>query len=347
MNKPTTLARLLALLLSLTLIAVSCSSGEENEKSSDTATAQTGDADKAADKETDTVELTQTTDATFHVITHGDGGVFWSVAQKGAEQAAADLGVTVKYQGANNDSAAQSQMIEAAIAEGSDGIAISLADPAGLEAAAKAVVDAGIPLYTLNSGVNQFTDLGAVTHIGQTEVVAGNGAGEFFNGLGAKKILCARQEQSNVGLEERCQGLAETFNGEVISEFMGTDADPDQQEANLVATLQANPDIDAVLGTGPNMPVRAVAAAQTAGVEITIGGFDISEDIIGAIESGDVAFTVDQQQYLQGYLPVMFMHLQHKNLNTVGGGLPVLTGPGFVTTDNVGEVKALVSSGTR
>ncbi len=66
-----------------------------------------------------------------------------------------------------------------------------------------------------------------------------------------------------------------------------------------------------------------------------------------AIEAGDVAFTVDQQQYLQGYLPVVLMYLQATNLNTAGGGLPILTGPGFVTTENVAEVKALVDAGTR
>ena len=119
------------------------------------------------------------------------------------------------YQGANNDAETQSQMIEAAIATNPDGIAISLADPEGLSAAAQAVTDAGIPLYTINSGVNNYKELGGITHIGQTETIAGNGAGERFNEAGVTKILCGRQEQTNVALEERCDGLAETFDGEV------------------------------------------------------------------------------------------------------------------------------------
>ncbi|MBA3286470.1 MAG: substrate-binding domain-containing protein [Acidimicrobiia bacterium] len=295
----------------------------------------------------DTVDVVQGADLTFHVITHGDDGVFWAVAQKGAEQAGADLGVTVKYFGANNDAEAQSQAIEAAIAEGSDGIAISLADPEGVSAAAQAVTDAGIPLYTLNSGLNNYQELGAVTHVGQTETVAGEGAGERFNELGATSILCARQEQTNIALEERCEGLASTFEGEVKSEFVGLDADPTEQENQIAALLQANPDIDAVMGTGPNIPLRAIAAGEAAGRELIIGGFDISPDVIGAIEDGSVAFTVDQQQYLQGYLPVVLMYLQATNLNTAGGGLPILTGPGFVTNENVEAVKALVEAGTR
>jgi simple sugar transport system substrate-binding protein len=295
----------------------------------------------------DTVDVSQGQDLHFHLITHGDDGVFWSVVQKAVEQAGADLGVEVTYFGANNDAQAQSQQIEAAIAEGSDGIAISLADPEGVRAAAQAVVDAGIPLYTINSGLNNWKDLGAVTHIGQDEIVAGNGAGERFNELDVTKILCGRQEQTNVALEERCNGLADTFDGEVLSEFVGLDADPTEQENQISALLQANPDVDAFMGTGPNLPLRAIAAAELAGRDLVIAGFDISPDLITAINDGSVAFTVDQQQYLQGYLPIVLMYLQATNLNTAGGGLPILTGPGFVDSENVAGVADLVRRGTR
>ena len=190
----------------------------------------------------DTVDVVQGQDLHFHVITHGDDGVFWSVVQtarRAGRRRPRRRGV--RYFGANNDAEAQSQAIEAAIAEGSDGIAISLADPEGVSAAAQAVVDAGIPLYTLNSGLNNWKDLGAVTHVGQDEIVAGQGAGERFNELGVTKILCGRQEQTNIALEERCDGLAETFEGEVVSEFVGLDADPTEQENQISALLQAEP----------------------------------------------------------------------------------------------------------
>jgi simple sugar transport system substrate-binding protein len=343
----------IAALAALGLVAAACSSSDKGSSSTEATTGVTAGDTSAATTggsgagSTDTVEATQGQDLTFYMITHGDAGVFWSVVQKAAEQAGQDLGVTVKYEGANNKVEDQSQMIEAAIAEKPDGIAISLADPEGLKAAAQAVVDAGIPLYTINSGVNNYKELGAVTHIGQTETIAGNGAGERFNALGVKKILCGRQEQTNVALEERCDGLKETFTGEVISEFVGLDADPEAQEQQIAALLQANPDVDAFMGTGPNLPLRAIAAAETAGRELKIGGFDLSPDLIDQISAGKVEFTVDQQQYLQGYLPIVLMYLQATNLNTAGGGQPILTGPGFVDKDNVEAVKALVEKGTR
>ena len=367
----TTFRRVLTATAALSLTLVACT-GDDDDADTTSAPEETGGDDTSAATEPeattggteatagpattggaattspdDTVDVVQGQDLLFHMITHGDGGVFWSVVQTGAEQAGEDLGVEVKFFGSNNDAEGQSQAIEAAIAEGPDGIAISLADPEGVAAAAQAVTDAGIPLYTLNSGLNNYEELGAITHIGQTETVAGEGAGERFNELGATKILCARQEQTNIALEERCEGLATTFEGEVVSEFVGLDADPTEQENQISAILQSDPAIDAVMGTGPNIPLRAIAAGESAGRELIIGGFDISPDVIGAIESGDVAFTVDQQQYLQGYLPIVLMYLQATNLNTAGGGLPILTGPGFVDAENVQEVAELVEAGTR
>jgi simple sugar transport system substrate-binding protein len=342
---------LIAALAALGLVAAACSSdsggGASTEATSGVTAGDTTAGSEPAASSADTVDVTQGQDLTFYMITHGDAGPFWAVVQKGAEQAGKDLGVTVKYEGADNDAQKQSQMIEAAIAEGPDGIAISLADPDGLSAAAKAVVDAKIPLYALNSGANNYKELGAVTLVGQTETVAGEGAGERFNDLGAKSVLCARQEQTNIGLEERCKGLTDTFSGTVKSEFVGPDTDPAAQEAQIAALLQANPDIDAVLGTGPIVAKGAIGASETAGRDVIIGGFDITPDLTAAIKDGKMAFTVDQQQYLQGYLPIVLMYLQATNLNTAGGGLPILTGPGFVDKDNVDAVSALVDKGTR
>ena len=88
-------------------------------------------------------------------------------------------------------------------------------------------------------------------------------------------------------------------------------------------------------------------AGESTGTDLIIGSFDLSEDLINEIEAGNIAFTVDQQQYLQGYLPVVAMFLQATNQNTIGGGNAILTGPGFVTPDNAAAVAALVGEGTR
>jgi simple sugar transport system substrate-binding protein len=295
----------------------------------------------------DTVALTKAGDITIHMITHSDDGPFWSVVKRGAEQAGKDLGVTVVWDASNNDPAKQVQLIDAAVAEGASGIAASLPSPDQLVGPLKAAVAAGIPVITLNSGVNDYQGIGALTHVGQTEVIAGNGAAERFNSAGTKKILCARQEESNVALEERCNGLKEKFKGEVISQFVGKDSDQTAQQNAINAALSADPSIDGVMGTGPVITMSGLRAVQDLGLKATVGGFDITPELIDAIEKGDVLFTVDQQQYLQGYMPVLLLFLNITNQNTLGGGLPILTGPGFVTKENAAKVKELVAAGTR
>jgi len=133
----------------------------------------------------------------------------------------------------------------------------------------------------------------------------------------------------------------------VTDEFVGLDADQTGQINGIKALLEADDSIDGFLGVGPVIAMSGLSASNDLGRDLVIGGFDITPDIIDAIDAGDVAFTIDQQQYLQGYLPVILMYLEVTNQNTAGGGLPILTGPGFITPDNAAAVKALVGEGTR
>ena len=70
-------------------------------------------------------------------------------------------------------------------------------------------------------------------------------------------------------------------------------------------------------------------------------------DVVAAVQAGEIEFAVDQQQYQQGYLPILMLKLYVENANTLGGGQPVLTGPGIVDADNVDEIADLASAGTR
>jgi len=296
----------------------------------------------------DTVTATQGTDLTFDMITHSDDGPFWSVVHKGMDAACADLKVTCNWLASNNDPGKQVQLIQQAVSSGSDGIASSLPSPDQLIPPLQAAVAAKIPVITLNSGSDDYQSIGALTHVGQTEFIAGQGAGNRFNDLGATHILCGRQEQSNVALEQRCKGLADTFKGKVDSTFIGLDSDQTGQQNTIAAALQADPTIDGFMGTGPVIAISGLNAATDAGAKMKgIAGFDITPEIIDAIKAGTIAFTIDQQQYLQGYLPILLLYLYVTNLNVAGGGLPILTGPGFVDKTNADKVAALVAAGTR
>ncbi|WP_296633190.1 substrate-binding domain-containing protein [Rhodoluna sp.] len=283
------------------------------------------------------------------VYTHGDGGTFWTVAQKGAEAAAADLGVTLDYQGSTNDAAKQASTIDAGVAAGCSGIAASAPDPEAIKAAMLKAHDAGIPTVTMNSGSAVFKELGAFTHVGQDEVIAGREAGLKFNEMGVKHVLCPIQEAANVGLEDRCKGLAETFTGKAENfNLDGGLADLTAAAAKLAAAFKADKTIDAVFALNADIAAKAVLpAAETAGVTLKVGTVDMSPEALDAIAAGTMEFAIDQQQYAQGYMSVVLLYLALTNSNELGGGLPIYTGPGFVTKDNVAAVKDLVAAGTR
>lgn len=283
------------------------------------------------------------------IYTHGDGGTFWSVAQKGAEDAAANLGVTLDYQGSTNDSAKQAATIEAGVEGGCSGIGASAPDPGAITDAMLSAEAAGIPTVTINSGSAVFGDLGAFTHVGQDEIVAGREAGEQFNELGATKILCPIQEAANSGLTDRCKGAAETFSGEV-EEFNvdGALADLAGAQAKIRAALEADSSIDGVFALNSDVATGAVLpAVEAVNPDIVVGTVDLSSDALTAISDGTLAFAIDQQQYAQGYLAVELLYLAVKDAIKLGGGLPMYTGPAFVTADNVEAVQASVEAGTR
>ena len=295
----------------------------------------------------DDVNLTQGQDTTIAVITHGEGDAFWAVAKKGAEDAGKQMGVTVKYSESANDPQKQAQLIDSAVTEKVDGIATSAPNPDAIRDSLKKATDAGIPIITLNSGADDYQALGAITHVGQTETIAGEGAGKKFKDAGATKLLCVIHEQSNIGLNQRCDGAKEGFGGDVENLQVKGVNDIQTTLTEIQSKLQSDDSIDAVLTLNPDIAIAARDAIQGASSDAKLGTFDLSGDVVTAIQDGEIEFAVDQQQYLQGYLPVVFLTLYKSNANTVGGGQPVLTGPGFVTKDNAATVQKLAEAGTR
>ena len=281
------------------------------------------------------------------MVTHGDGGSFWSVAKRGAQQAARDLGVTLRYSESNNDPRRQAQLINAAVSQRVNGLAVSAPNPDALKSALARAARANIPIVTLNSGADQFKSLHAMTHVGQTETVAGQGAGERFRAAGAKKLLCVIHEQANIGLNQRCAGARTGFRGSVSNLQVAGTGNISTTKSQIQAKLQADKAIDAVLALNPDIAIAAQDAIAGARSSARLGTFDLSGNVITSVKSGKILFAVDQQQYAQGYLPVVLLYLNYINAHELGGGLPILTGPGFVTKANAAKVEALAKKGTR
>jgi simple sugar transport system substrate-binding protein len=289
-------------------------------------------------------------DLTIGLAVHSNPAedLFWGVVERGATDAAETYGIELQS-GGSGDPAQQAQLIDTYIAANVDGIIVSMANPDALRDPIERAVAAGIPVITINSGGDRSSEFGALAHVGQEETVAGQGAGNQFTEAGATKLLCVIHEEGNVGLQQRCAGAAETFSGTVEEFNVATTGVNDVRGTTTAIQdkLTADPDIDAVLALNPVIAIAGRDAVAAAGSSATIATFDLSPDVLDALESGEMLFAIDQQQYLQGYLPVVMLYLYKTNLNTVGGGLPVFTGPGFVTAETAAQVKDLSAQGTR
>jgi simple sugar transport system substrate-binding protein len=282
----------------------------------------------------------------FAVITHGSAGdSFWSVVKNGAEDAGRDLGVKVTYNG-DGKAPQQAKLIDNAVAQGKTGIVVSMADPDALKDSIEAAVRAGIPVITINSGADRSKEFGAIAHVGQDETVAGKAAGERLRDEGKKKIICVIHEAANSGLNDRCQGAKDGFGGSVTNLQVDIN-NPTDTESRIRGALQTDPSIDGVLTLNSQVADLAVSAAESAGAKAVVATFDLNADVVKSIKAGDILFAVDQQQYEQGYLPIVMLKLYRENGNTLGGGLPVFTGPGFVDKSNADEVGKYAARGTR
>jgi simple sugar transport system substrate-binding protein len=316
-----------AVLLTLVLALAACSS-----KSNDSASA--GGSSSGATK------------YNFVLVSHGNAGdKFWDVVKNGAERAGSDLGVKVTYQG-NGDPQQQSQLIDSAVSQKVDGLVVSMANPPALKDAIAKAVQAGIPVITINSGEDKSREFGAMTHVGQNEKIAGAAAGERFGALGAKHLLCVIHEQGNIGLEDRCAGAKGTFKGQVENLQVNV-SDLADASSKIAAKLQSDKSVDAILTLNNGVATAAVGAIQQANSQAKLATFDLDQDVTKAIEGGQIQFAIDQQPYLQGYLPIEFLYLYKINGNVVGGGQTVLTGPGFVDKANAAQVAGFAAKGTR
>jgi simple sugar transport system substrate-binding protein len=336
-----------AVLMAVSLVATACNGGGDDADGEDA----DADTEQAAEEGDDEGEGVADRGYRFVVVSHGQSAdPFWSVAANGVSDAGDDMGVTVEYQAPGTfDMVEMSQIIEAAVASEPDGLVVSLPDAGALGDAVRAAVDAGIPVISMNSGNEEFADLGILAHVGQTEYEAGLIAGQEMADEGVTNAICINQEVGNTSLDLRCQGFEDGLGSpvEVIPVEL---ADPTGSEETIAGALSSR-DPDGILTLGPTGAEPALAALDQLGMlgEVAFATFDMSPRVLEEIDGGNMLFAIDQAQYLQGYLPIVMLT---KYLET--GALPlgsvdrvVLTGPQIVRDDTALDVVEYSEQGLR
>ena len=279
------------------------------------------------------------------MVTHEQPGTtFWDRVRAGAEQAANQHNIDLKY---SNDpqQGNQATFVQNAIDSKVDGIAATLAAPEAVGPALQKASEAGIPTAVLNAGIDTYTQYGALMYFGSDESLAGESAGARIAKDGGQKTLCVVHAEGVSSLEARCAGVKKAFPNTENLQVNG--ADLAAATSILRAKFAQDKSITNIVTLDAGVATAAIDAKQSAGSQAKIVTFDLNQEIVKAIQDKTIEFCVDQQPYLQGYLAVDMLWLNLTNGNDVGGGKPVLTGPSFVDSANIDKIATFAANNTR
>jgi len=281
------------------------------------------------------------------MVTHGaPGDTYWDLVRKGAEDAAKKDNIELRYS-SDPQAPNQANFVRSAVDAGVDGIAVTLPNAEAIGPAARFAVDRGIPVVGLNAGMTAYQTYGLSGFFGQDETVAGRAAGERLAAEGKQRVLCIIHEQGNSSQEARCAGAREGLGGGSVELLYVNGQDLTSVQSTITSKLAQDRSVDAVLSLQAPVAMRAVEAVAQSGASAAVATFDTNAELVGAIKDGRVAWAVDQQPYLQGYLAVDALWIAKRNGGTLGGGQPVYTGPSFVDASNVDAIAEAAKAGMR
>ncbi len=278
----------------------------------------------------------------YILVSHApDSDSWWNTIKNGIALAGDQLDVEVEYRNPpTGDLADMARIIEQAAASQPDGIITTLADYDVLAGPIKAAVDQGINVIIMNSGTPEQTrEVGALMFVGQPEYDAGYAAGLRAKGDGIGSFVCVNHVISNTVVAERCRGFADGLGVDLGDSMIDSGQDPAEIKNRVTAYLTANPETDAILTLGPTSADPTILAVEEMGIagDIYFGTFDLGTEIVNGIKAGTIQWGIDQQPFLQAYLPVVV--LANYDRYGVLPGNNINSGPGFVTADGLEKVE--------
>ena len=285
------------------------------------------------------------------VVTHGQAAnSFWLIVRNGVEIATEQTDTNVDYRSPETfDVQAMARLIDEAVASKPDALVVSIPDAAALSKSIRAAVAARIPVISINSGLEVSRKLGCLMYIGQDEEAAGRKAGQKMKVMGVKEAIILNQEVGNFALEQRIKGFRAGFEGPFHHvQVLAVKMDFGECQDLVRDYLQRNQNVDGIMALGPTSAEPALAALDQLGKtgQIKLCTFDISPAVIAALGRKQMEFAIDQQEWLQGYLPIVFL-ANYVRYGSILQNDFILTGPSLVTSENIGKVVNLLSLGFR
>ena len=278
----------------------------------------------------------------FVLVSHApDSDSWWNTIKNAMTLAGKQVGAEVEYRNPpTGDIGDMARIISQAAASNPDGIITTLADPDVLRGPIEDAVAKGIPVIIINSGTpEQAAEVGALMYVGQPEYDAGLAAGQRAKRDGVGSFLCVNHVVSNPVVGERCRGFADGLGVDLGKSMIDSGQDPAEIKNKVKAYLSANPNTDAVLTLGPTSADPTIEALKENGMagSIYFGTFDLGTEIVKAIKDGTINWGIDQQPFLQAYMPVIVL-ANYQRYGVLPGN-NINSGPGFVTKDGLEKIE--------
>jgi len=285
---------------------------------------------------------------TFFSVYHTFPHPFWMMMKRAADLAGEQTNTEVDFWiGTEYSVEDQITRVEVLAAQNPDGMAVSIPDANAADPVYRAAIDSGIPMIAVNARDPRPKSerIPYMFYVGSDEILAGNQvANEILERFGTPtRVAFASPQIANIAITERALGVQQILEPlGVTVDLVDVPADPTLGVEVVKGWMAANPDTDWWVAGG------AISQANVADALIGLGllndgarlaGFDLGEIVTPLIQDGSVQFTIDQQPYLQGYLPIIWLYLY----NTAGFLPPgdALTGPAVVDSSNIDLVASL------
>ncbi|MBN2580997.1 MAG: substrate-binding domain-containing protein [Pirellulales bacterium] len=243
-------------------------------------------------------------------ITCAKGGPFYGPVKKGMRDAAEIMGVNCDWLGTEHvDVKAQAELVKQAVADGYDGIALSIIDPVAFDAVVEEALRKGVPVVGFNVDDNN-TPNARLCAVCQRFPEAGRALAKSVAAdvpRGAH-VLAMMHDRGISALDERLRGMQEGLKGKDVRwTVLITGNDVAKGEKRIAEALRRNPDIHIIFGTGlaDTEAAGRVIEREYADRDYWAAGFDLSPEILRLIKAGVIRCTVDQQPYIQGFYPVV------------------------------------------
>jgi simple sugar transport system substrate-binding protein len=246
----------------------------------------------------------------FAFITCCKDSPFYDPVKKGMRDAAKKMNVRCDWLGTEGvDIAAQAALVRRAVADGYNGIALSIIDPKAFDAVVAEAIKRGVPVVAFNVDDNA-TPNARLSGVCQRfaaagRALAGRVAADIPNGA---HVLAMLHDRGISALDERLQGMQQSLRGKDLRwTVVVTGVDAAKADKLITDALRQDPQIRVVLGTGQADTEAAgrVIEKQYADRGCCVAGFDLSPEILRLVKAGRIRCTVDQQPYMQGFYPVV------------------------------------------